>query len=133
MLVNLRLQQEDEEDALISFDMPDPAPYAAIIAEHGLTEASIEVPAYTIRPLFPLGTEHVEGWVSDEAREWVGFWLADNDEPEPEPVNNPFGWGFFENTTLALLHFHKSGLVHVELRCDGEWWSEPFTTKDFIK
>ena len=87
MIVNLRLQQEDEEDALISFDMPDPAPYAAIIAEHGLTEASIEVPAYTIRPLFPLGTEHVEGWVSDEAREWVGFWLADNDEPEPEPVD----------------------------------------------
>ena len=130
MLVNLRLQQEDEEDGLISFEMPDPAPYAAILAEHGLTEVSIEVPPYTLRPLFPLGTEHVEGWVSDEAREWVGFWLAHD---EAQPAENPFGWApaLFTNTTLALLHFHKNGLVHVELRSDGEWWSEPFSMKDF--
>ena len=123
MIVNLRLQQEDEEDALISFDMPDPAPYAAIIAEHGLTEASIQVPPYTLRP-FLGGFAGLGGWISEEARDTFDFFAGDADLFPELSIN-------VDRVHLALLHFHKNGLVHVELRCDGEWWSEPFSMKDF--
>ena len=123
MIVNLRLQQEDEEDALISFDMPDPAPYAAIIAEHGLTEASIGVPPYSLRP-FLGGFTGLEGWISQEARDTFDFFAGDGDLFPEISIS-------IDRVHLALLHFHKNGLVHVELRCDGEWWSEPFEMKDF--
>lgn len=114
-MIHLLLQAENEDDQVVSFEVPDLTPYQKLCFDHDLFEVCFQMPAFTIEPL----TEAFEptGFSSQELlsrREWSGHVALD-----PNTI------------TLSLLHVTKDwAMVEIRSYHSGEWWSESFSPQE---